>query len=149
MQVQQIIQASADVLTITKLSPGDVYKRVEESSYGASDVTLRFGVVRDVMNNGSDAAVTALEYVNNYNSIAASIKVFNGAKPVAIFPATPSEFRAYLTDLRAAADRGVETALEGLRKAEQVLSAVKAIEVQAYDLRTPEVSTQTLPAPTE
>lgn len=87
MQVQNIIRASADVLTITHLTVGNVYKRVDTNYNG--DASIKFGVVQSVMNNGTDAAITALEYEADYNGARATIRVITAAKDVAIFPARP------------------------------------------------------------
>lgn len=147
MQVQQIIRNSADVLTITRLSPGDVYKRIVDSTYGDSTAVLRFGVVQDVMNNGDDAAVTALEYVSSYNGVAtAELKVFTGTKPVAIFPATPEEVAAHMTDLRTAADKAVATADDAAAKARETRAAVYRLAEQADSLTAPETTTDVLDA---
>lgn len=140
MQVQQIIKASADVLTITRLSAGDVYKRVDTTGYNGEPV-LRFGVVQDVMNNGEDAAVTALEYERDYTEgVKATLRVFTGAKPAAIYPATPDEVRAHLDDLEAGAERNLREAREKVRKAEEALDAVHQIRVDADALTAPETS---------
>lgn len=121
MQVQQMIRASADVLTITTMAPGNVYKRIETGGgYGNAEPVLRFGVVQSVMNNGEDSAVTALEFTADYSGVAASLKVFDGGKPVAIFPATPDEITQHLGELAERAERDVataETALQGKREA--------------------------------
>lgn len=146
MQVQQIIKASADVLTITTLSPGNVYKRVDESSYGGTP-TLRFGVVQDVMNNGSDAAVTALEYEADYSAGAkAVLRVFTGSQPAAIFPATPAEVQAHLQDLRESAERAVQQAEADLDKKRDALSAVRGIIDRVGDLSAPDSVAGTIEA---
>jgi hypothetical protein len=139
MQVQNIIRASADVLTITSLSPGDVYKRVGDTNY-SGDATLHFGVVQSVMNNGEDAAVTALEYETDYSvGIKATLKVFTGGKPIAIFPATPAEITKHLTDLHAATVRSVETAERDLETKRKALAAVEALTATVGELTEPNV----------
>lgn len=133
MQVQQIIQASADVLTITRLSPGNVYKRVDEDYNGAP--TLKFGVVQDMMNNGSDAAVTALEYEADYGSGAkATLRGFTGSKPAAIFPATPDEVRAHVDGLLESTERAVREAEEALSRKREALAAVQRMHAHLGDL---------------
>lgn len=146
MQVHQIIKNSADVLTITRLSPGDVYKRVVDgSAYG--DATIRFGVVQDVMNNGEDSAVTALEYVSSYDgSASAELKVFTGSKPVAIFPATPGEVESHLDALTTGADRALAKAEDALTKAQEVRLAVYGLARSVHSLREPETTAGVLDA---
>jgi hypothetical protein len=147
MQVQQIIQASADVLTITRLSPGDVYKRVVDSGYGDNTAVLRFGVVQDVMNNGSDAAVTALEYVSSYGGVAAAeLKVFTGSKPVAIFPATPEEVASHMTDLTTAADKALTAAEDAVTKARDTRAAVYRLAEQVGTLSAPQTTANVIDA---
>ena len=145
MQVQQIIQASADVLTVTRLAPGNVYKRVEDSGYGGP--VLRYGVVQSVMNNGTDAAVTALEYEADYSAGAkAIIKVFNGSTPAAIFPATPAEVTVHLDELMESARQAVIRAEEDLIKKQGALSAVVKMVESIGDLTAPESTTGVLDA---
>lgn len=137
MQVQQIIQASADVITITSLRPGDVYKRVGESGY-QGEPTLRFGVVQSVMNNGTDAAVVALEYERDYSTgVTVAMKVFNGGKPAALFPATPAEVTAHLDDLQQAAERKVTEAAAALAKAQEAAAVVADVRSQVGALTAP------------
>lgn len=138
MQVEQIIKASADVLTITTLSPGDVYKRVDTDYAGTS--SLVFGVVQDVMNNGTDAAVTALEYAAAYTTgVVAKLTVFTGSKSVALFPATPDEVRAHMDDLRRSSGAALDRANEAQQKAQESHAAVVRLHnaVARGDLSAP------------
>lgn len=138
MQVQNIIRASADILTITSLSVGNVYKRVGDTNY-SGEATLHFGVVQSVMNNGEDAAVTALEYETDYSAgIKATLKVFTGGKPVAIFPATPAEITKHLTDLRTATVRAVDLAERDLETKRRALDAVETLVATVGELTAPE-----------
>lgn len=147
MQVQQIVRASADVLTITTLAPGNVYKRIDGPDY-TGETRLRFGVVQDVMNNGEDAAVTALEYEADYTAGAkATLRVFTGSKPAAIFPATPEEVTAHLAELRDAADRAVRQAEEDLTKKRAALDAVERMAATVGDLSAPQTAAVVLEAP--
>jgi hypothetical protein len=145
MQTQQIIRTSAEVLTITRLSPGNVYKRVDESGYAGA--ALKFGVVQDVMNNGEDAAVTALEYEADYNAGAkATLRVWTGSQPVAIFPATPEEVTAHLESLRESAEQAVRNAEQDLAKKRDALAAVQRISASVGDLSAPESETAIIEA---
>ena len=56
MQTKQIVQSSANVIRITKLVKGDIYKRFEQNS----DDTY-FGIVTDVLNDGINTIITATE----------------------------------------------------------------------------------------
>lgn len=139
MQVQQMIRNSAQVLTITHLSPGDCYKRVTESTT-YSQAALVFGVVQDVMNNGEDAAVTALEYVTDYTTgVKATLQVFDGGKPAAIYPATPDEVAAHVDDLERYAIDAQERAQADLDKRTAAVRAVQRLRDQmaAASLQAP------------
>lgn len=138
MQVQQLIQASANVITITALTPGDVYKRVTEGYSG--DATIQFGVVQSVMNNGTDAAVTALEYSPDYQQgVVAKTAVFTGSKPQAIFPATPAEISVHLADLTKQAERVLKEKEKALAEAIKAHEAVTALatRIAAAELTEP------------
>lgn len=148
MQVQQMIRASADVLTITTLAPGNVYKRIDaRGAYGEAEPRLRFGVVQSVMNNGEDAAVTALEFLADYTGISAELKVFDGGKPVAIFPATPDEITQHLGELTEKAERDVEAAEKALVDKRQALARVQHLRSQIQELSAPATSTEQPPLP--
>lgn len=149
MQVRQIIQSSADILTITRLSPGDVYKRVDTTTY-SGDPTMRFGVVQTVMNNGEDSAITAVEWESDYSTGAkATIKVFDGAKPAALYPATPDEVAAHIDGLIASAERALREAERTVEKQAAALGAVRAMAQSVGELTAPETSTELQVAPAE
>ena len=145
MQTQQLIRSSAEVVTITSFKPGDVYKRVESSSYGG-DASLRFGVVEDVMNNGEDSAVTAFEYRPDYTSgVVAELKVWDGGKPAALYPATPDEVLDHLDGLAKAAEEKALAAREALEKAESVVRLVQRVDQQVATRRLTIPETATAP----
>lgn len=147
MQVQQMIRSSADILTITTLSPGNVYKRIEQASSYSTEPVLRFGVVQSVMNNGEDSAVTALEFTADYSGVAASMKVFDGGKPVAIFPATPDEITQHLTELTERAERDLKSAEDTLQSKRDALARVVHLRGQVGELSAPDTANE-LPAVT-
>ena len=59
MHTKQIIQASANVIRITNLRKGDVYKRIDDSSYGDK---VHYGVVLNLYNNGEKTYIETIEY---------------------------------------------------------------------------------------
>lgn len=141
MDTHQLIRASAEVVTITSFKPGDVYKRVESDYSGG--VTLRFGVVQDVMNNGTDAAFTALEYRIDYAAgVVADLKVYDGTKPAALYAAQPEEVRNHLEDLEDSARAKVKAATAELEKAELAHARVGILreQVNASNLTAPAVA---------
>lgn len=88
MQTKNIIQASANVIRITSLKVGDIYKRYEDSTYSTG---VYYGIVKAIANNGENTFIEAIEYKKSYSSIDADFKVWGGEKDIAIFPATVEE----------------------------------------------------------
>lgn len=140
MDTRQLIEASAEVVTITRLKAGDVYKRVEESGgYGSP---LRFGIVQSVMNNGTDSAFTALELTPTYAGITSEVKVFKAGVPAALFAATPHEVEQHTKDLQLSVDRKVteaHKALEAAREAQTFTGRVIAMALRG-ELTTPDTT---------
>ena len=139
METTQIIRASAEVVTISSFRPGDVYKRVENDYTG--NAGLRFGIVQDVMNNGTDAAFTALEYRSDYSSgYTAELKVYDGSKPAALFAATPEEINVHIGELVASCERRREEAHEKYLAATKALAAVHRVAANIGDLTAPQLA---------
>lgn len=88
MQTKNLIQTTANVIRITNLKKGDIYKRYEDSSYSSS---VSYGLVKDIKNSGEETFIEAVEYKKSYSSIDADLKIFSGSKDLNIFPATLEE----------------------------------------------------------
>ena len=148
MQTQQIIRGAAEVLTITRLAVNDTYKRVEESAYSGGP-TLRYGVVTDVMDNGADAAVVAVEFrpADFGSGVQIERKVITGSAPLAIYPATPEEVREHMDGVLDAARRAQDTAREAWEKACVMTVRVEAVQesLNMGALTAPETTTGPLP----
>lgn len=99
--IKTLVSNTAQIVRIVSLQPGDVYKRLVESSYGSPK--MQIGIVTGVMNNGDDAAITALEYEAAYGSVTAKVEVFTQSRDVSIFPADPAEVAAHLDEIQTAA----------------------------------------------
>ena len=138
MQVQQIVQASAEVITIARLSPGDVYKRVETDYSG--NATLRYGIVQSVMNNGSDAAVSAVEFKPEYGGVTVTEKIITAGSEAALFPATPVEVEAHFVDLTDALTKDVEAKQNALRESLRKQALVEAVIADHPALTAPQVT---------
>jgi uncharacterized protein YbjQ (UPF0145 family) len=143
METRTLIEPTAQVVTITKLKANDVYKRLVKN-YGDT-YELRIGVVTDVLNNGSDAALTALEFSTSYNGAEAEIKVFGGDKDLALFAATPDEVATYLGDVKSRVEDQLETKRKEMIKLQMVRTQVDRVVNQAIgsspslpELTTPE-----------
>lgn len=92
MKISTVIRPTADVIQITEVSVGAVYKRLDTPSYG--EPRLLFGVVTDILHNGEESALVAIEFVppSYGTSIEPVIRTFKGDSEVAIYPAQPEEF---------------------------------------------------------
>jgi hypothetical protein len=140
MRTEHLIQPSAEVITITSLKKGDVYKRLEKD-YG-NTYSLRLGIVEDVMHNGNDCAFTAIEYEPNYNSVSTRSKVFGTESEVRLFAATPSEIAVHFDDVVRTAERGVEARERELADAQTTLQSVQDAlhRIQQGTLTAPETN---------
>lgn len=98
MQVKHVIQASAEVVNVSQVHIGDIYKRIEKPPYG--DERLVYGKVIDILANVEDAALVALEFVpQDYSTgIQAAIRTFSGNSEIALFPATIAEYELVLSN---------------------------------------------------
>ena len=143
MDTRQLIEASAEIITITRLQAGDVYKRIEEGGYGSP---LRFGIVQSVMNNGAESAFTALEFTPNYGSVNAEIKVFSAGKPIAIFAAMPAEVQEHCNQVLQASSAAVAVKQRELVAAQLTLRTAQASISAALrgTLTTPQVTGEVL-----
>lgn len=112
MQVKQAIQASANVIRVTNISAGDVYKRFDDSY----DDTVYYGVVQSVHNDGETAIIEALEYSYKYSSLNIDIKVLRGDKEYKLFPATPEELNTELDDVIDKKTRDISNKTEEIAK---------------------------------
>lgn len=121
MQVSQIIKPSAVAVRITEVVAGSVYKRLDKPSYG--EPRLVFGVVTDVLHDGESAAITAVEFTQDYagGDVTPKIKAFGGDTDVAFFPATPEEFQVAMAEAITSQTRTVEAAERDLRQKQAVL----------------------------
>lgn len=116
MQTKNLIQASANVIKITRLAKGDVVKLVEEGSYSGAEIY--YGVVTDLLNNGDKSYVQIMRYKKSYNAIDCDIKTYCGDKDLSLFPATVDEVQEELKEVVARIERDIvdeEKKLEGKR----------------------------------
>lgn len=112
MQVQQAIQSSANVIRVTSVSAGDVYKRFDDSY----DDRVYYGVVRSVHNDGETAIIEATEYSYRYSSLEVNIKVLRGDKEYKLFPSNPEELNLELSDVVEKKQQEIEKAQENIAK---------------------------------
>jgi hypothetical protein len=112
------VKASAQIITITELSEGDVYQRLD----GSSD--LRYGLVTQVLNNGEDAVIQALEVKSDYFGPKPEVKTFGTDADVKIFPADPLLVKIHLDEVHAANEKKLADAKKALVDAEKVHAQV-------------------------
>lgn len=122
MQTKQIVQASANVIRITNIQKGNLYKRFEESG----DYTY-FGVVTDVLNDGSNTIITATEYRKSWGDMNVENKVIRGEKEFVIFPATIEDFQMEFKDVISKKQREIECHKEEIVKAEKTIEITQKL----------------------
>lgn len=96
MLTKNLIQASANVIKITRLAKGDVVKIVEDS-YSSPEIF--YGVVIDLLNSGEKSFVQIMRYKKSYSNIDCEIKTYSGDKDCTLFPATVEEIKEHLSDV--------------------------------------------------
>jgi hypothetical protein len=138
MNTATLVQATADIITVVSLKTGDVYKRLVENTYGEK-YTVQIGVVRDVMHNGEDAVITALEFSQTYGTAEAKLQTFGTGTDLRLFTADPEEVRAHFADVLDKAQRAVRAAEEEVSKKRELLETIQRV--------TAEESARTLTAP--
>jgi len=125
VQVGTLIQSDAKIVRVVSLRAGDVYKRLTLDSYGKGK--LSFGVVTDVLQNGSQAAVCAVEYDTSYNTVDAKTVTLSDQEDVSIYPALPMEIESYFLELEEVVARQIETRTRELRDAQRKSEQIRKI----------------------
>jgi len=90
METKNLVQTTANVIRVTNLKVGDIYKRYDDSSYSKKTY---YGIVRTINNNGEKTYIEAVEYEYSYSSLSANFSVFGGDEDINIFPATIEEIK--------------------------------------------------------
>lgn len=125
MRTATLVQAAADVITIVSLKAGDVYKRLEKNYSNVYEI--KFGVVQDVMHNGEDAVITAMEFDSSYSGVEPKFKVFGTDAELKLFAAQPDEVRAHFEEIVEASEKAVDTAEKELAKKREIASRVNTL----------------------
>jgi hypothetical protein len=129
MNTATLVQATADIITVVSLKTGDVYKRLVENTYGEK-YTVQIGVVRDVMHNGEDAVITALEFAQTYGTAEAKLQTFGTGTDLRLFAADPEEVRAHFAEVIDKAQRAVRAAEEELAKKRDLLDTIQRVTAE-------------------
>lgn len=117
MQTKQAIQTSANVVRITSIKPGDVYKRFEENY---DDKTF-FGLVKNVHNDGEKCIVEATEFIYRYSTLDVQHKVLMGEKDYILFPSSPDELDLTLEEAKKSELRKIEKAEGEIIKSKKII----------------------------
>lgn len=136
MQTATLVQASAEIVTIVTLRPGDVYKRLVETPYSTDKWAAYYGVVQTVDSNGEDAMVTSIELVDG----AAKTKVFGTNVDVKLFAATPAEVELAFQEAVKTADDAVDLAARSLKEKQASRAAIGKVQSGAKSLSAPVTS---------
>jgi len=123
MRATTLVQASADIVTVISLKTGDVYKRLEKGY--SNDYSIQLGIVQDVLHNGEDTAITALEFASSYTGVEPKIKVFGTDSDLKLFAATPEEIRSHFEELQESANRAIKLAEDDLAKKRELAARVE------------------------
>lgn len=123
MQTKQAIQTSANVVRITSISAGDVYKRFDESY----DDRTYFGVVKNVFNDGDKTIIESTEYCYKYGGVSIEHKVLRGEKDYILFPATPEEMNLDFESAIKSKVKENDEALNKIRLNEKMISELKEL----------------------
>ncbi len=123
MNVKQAIQSSANVVRVTNISAGDVYKRFDPSY----DDKVHYGVVRNVHNDGETAIVQAVEYTKSYSGLDINFKTIRGDKDYTLFPAEPEELNVELSDIVTKKERTIREKQSDIAKLETEITELKGI----------------------
>lgn len=128
MRTSTLVNATAEVVTITTLQTGDVYKRLEVNAYNTGDgkYQLLFGIVQDVLHNGTDAVISALEFTTSYTGVEPKLRTFGTDADLKLFAAQPDEVRQHFTEVQEASAKALQTARDAWNKAQATDAAVRA-----------------------
>lgn len=124
MITKQAIQSQANVIRITSISAGDVYKRFADSEY---DDKVYYGLVKAVHNDGEKTIIEAVEYCYKYSDISVDYKVIGGTKDITIFPSSPEELNLELEKARKAQLKKIEDAQSQIEKSNQLIAEIDGL----------------------
>lgn len=124
MQIKTLVKDNVQVLRMTTLDVGDVYKRLVSSSYAGEKEKLVFGIVTGAMNNGEQVALSAVELDITYSTVTVSAKAFSSETDLVMFPASHEELAAHTDEVLHVLRRNVRQAEDSLAEAQKKLTEV-------------------------
>jgi len=123
MQTKQAIQTSANVIKITNISVGDVYKRFDESY----DDRVYYGLVKNVHNDGEKTIIEAVEYQYAYSSVEVNYRVLRGEQDYILFPSTPEELNLELEKAKKESENKITEAKETIETQTKLLKEIEGL----------------------
>ena len=123
METRQAIQSTANVVRITTIKTGDVYKRFD-ANY---DDRVFFGLVTQVHNDGKNTIIEATEYRYSYSSLEVDYKVLRGEKDYILFPSSPEELNLELDKAKNSSKRKLEEAEANIIKEQKLLKEIEGL----------------------
>ena len=127
MNTKQLVQSSVNVIRITSINPGDMYKRFDDSSSYSNDTF--YGIVKGVHNNGEKTVIETTEFKRSYSSLDISNKIFTDkSENFVVFPATLEEFNLEIKGVTERKENEIERKKEEIKKLEQEIIDIKKIE---------------------
>jgi hypothetical protein len=142
MQTQTLVRASADVVTVTTLRPGDVYKRLVKD--WRNEYVATFGIVQTVDHNGVAAMISSLEISTGK----VEHRVFGTDTDLQIFATTPAEVEHALAEHHESLMTAHRAAQDALDKASAALDRFDQIkdQIDSHTVQQPTVVRSTLAA---
>ncbi len=123
MEIKQAVQSSANVIRITSVSAGDVYKRFNNDD---SDC-IYYGIVKAVHNDGESVKIEAVEYCYRWSSLTIEYKVLSGKNNYCLFPATPDDLNLELEKAKRNAQKEIEEAENKIDKNKKLIIEMEGL----------------------
>lgn len=120
-----VVRPAAQIVTIVDLAKGSVYKRLE--SEGTSRHRFIFGVVEDIVSDGTTTAISTVEYDNPYGTPSIKHATYSASSELSLFPATAEEVRAKFDELEEEAYRDIEATERSLARKRETAARISAI----------------------
>lgn len=123
MKTHTLVQASANIIRVTSLKKGNIFKLIDSPSYG--DAELAYCVVLDIFNDGDKTFIQVLRYKVSYSTVTAEIKLIKGDTDVSLFPASKEEVMKYFSNAMESMEYGILKKTEELEKAKEAFEHAK------------------------
>lgn len=140
MQTKTLIEPSAEIVTVTTLKKGDVYRRMHKGTASYDPDVILYGVVTEIGHNGTEAFITALEFNPMEYHGKVKIKAFATDSDLALFSCLPAEFIAAAADLRVGLADDLKAKRAEVTKAEAASELLEQTVALADTLTAPETT---------